>query len=82
MKVKQAIDVIEEATKLALLDVFPDDEATIEKINEAFKVGAVNAVAHLRAAFGSAETARFLGSLNRETVKEGSGHPERFFEPG
>jgi hypothetical protein len=82
MKVKQAIDVIEEATKLALLDVFPDDEATIAKINEAFKVGAVNAVAHLRAAFGNAETARFLESLHREMGKESSAHQQRYFEPG
>jgi hypothetical protein len=66
MILKQAFDVTEEATKLALSEEFPDDKATLEKINKAFEKGHEMAKDHIKAAFGSPGLDIFLKSLNRE----------------
>lgn len=66
MILKQAFDVTEEATKLALAEEFPDDKATLEKINKAFAKGHEMAKDHIKAAFGTPGLDIFLKSLNRE----------------
>ena len=66
MNLIQAFVTKDQMIKQALYDTFSDDEATIERIDQAFESGNRNWARHLRNIFGLGEVEAFFSLFRKD----------------